>query len=73
MQVCNSGKTFLFNYNCVSALGKNLKKKNTKIKQKTKTCQNTSIKKVKWDIEGLQQGFFRTFTILLICLIEIKN
>ena len=32
VKVCNSGKNFLFNYNCVSALGTNLK-----IKHKNKT------------------------------------
>ena len=56
----------------MSALGKNLKIKH-KNKTKNKSYQNTSIKKVKRDIEGLQQRFFRTFTILLMWLIEIKN
>ena len=55
----------------MSALGTNLKIQQKD--QKTKACQNTSIKKVKWDIEGLQQRVFRYFTILLIRLIEIEN
>ena len=39
--------TFLFNYNYVSALRANLKTKDKNKTKQKKTCQNTSIKKVK--------------------------